>query len=105
MMTRIVGFAASMPAFLSVAAVDILKMSEAIKVLTLLFGCAISGVMLIYWCIKARKEWTSEKLAELKLKEAEQKAQDTLAAAEKEVVQRLLIASRLAEVKLSQAVK
>lgn len=104
-MTRAVGFMASAPAFLSVAAVDFLKMSEAIKVLTLLFGCAVSGVMLVYWLIKTRREWVSEKTAELKLKEAERKSQEMIAAAEKEAAQKLLVASRLVEASQTPAVK
>jgi len=105
MMTRLVGYAASMPAFLSVAAVDILRMSEVIKVLTLLFGCAVSGTMLVYWIIKTRREWISEKTAELKLKEAEQKAKDVIAAAEKEAAQKLLVAARLAASSQTPAIK
>lgn len=72
---------AFIPPFISLALVDLARFSEVVKVLTLLLGCAISLVMLVYWVYKTLHERSAEILAEIKLAEAEKKAQQTLEAA------------------------
>jgi cell division septum initiation protein DivIVA len=79
---RASGALAAVPAFFSVALVDLARLSEVVKTITLLLGCAISSVMLIYWVIRVRKERAAEKLAELTLAEAESKAKQVLKDAE-----------------------
>src|SRR5271169_4574947 len=72
-MDRLSGLA-PVPAFVSVAIADLAQFSEIVKVLTLLLGCAMSAVMLVYWIIKVQKERAAERLAEITLAEAEARA-------------------------------
>jgi hypothetical protein len=69
-MDKFTGAAAPLPAFISFAVARLAEISAIVQVITLLFGCAISGVMLVSWYYKARRERAADKLAELKLNEA-----------------------------------
>jgi len=66
---------APVPAFASVVIVNLARISAWLQVITLAVGCAVSVTMLIAWFYKARRERTNDKLAELKLHEAEQHSQ------------------------------
>lgn len=95
-MERILGAAAPLPAFLSVVVTRLANISEVLQVMTLAFGCAVSGVMLVSWYFKARREHAADKLAELKLKEAEDAARQTITDASEVAQKRLAEAEAIA---------
>jgi hypothetical protein len=73
---------APVPAFFSIILVNLAKFTAWLQALALLIGCAVSAAMFIAWCYKAKREKLSERLAELKLQEAEKLAAQTIREAE-----------------------
>lgn len=92
---------APVPAFASLV-ITLADVSEALKVLTLTVGCGVSVAMFISWCYKARKEWASEKLAELRLDEARAVAKSKVDVAETVALGKLSVAEAMAREKLAR---
>ena len=102
MSTQIFGFLTPMPAFASVA-ITTAEVSDVLKVVTLLIGCAISCMMLMSWYYRARKELASERLAEVTLMEARLAAHQKLNEAEEAATQKLHVAEGVAAEKVDAA--
>ena len=102
MSTQIFGFLTPMPAFASVA-ITTAEVSDVLKVVTLLIGCAISCMMLMSWYYRARKELATERLAEITLMEARLAAHRKLNEAEEAATQKLHVAEGAADQKLHVA--
>jgi len=73
---------APVPAFISIIVVNLAKFTAWLQALALLIGCAVSVAMFVAWCYKAKREKLAERLAEIKLQEAEKVAAQTIKKAE-----------------------
>ena len=93
---------APLPALVSVALVNLARLSAWLQVITLVLGCAVSIAMLIDWIFKSKRDRAEGKMAAITLKEAQEKAKVILETAEKDASQRLAVATQLALEKLKQ---